>query len=91
MSEIGSSVRRLLWGKNGVGQLLAMENMLHSQDTASKIQEASPSAEEVETFWETVTEAKHALSEARDRGDMSEAGEFADEVRDLKDWMELRS
>jgi hypothetical protein len=79
------------WRRNGVERLLGMEEVLESQESVDKAREVYPSAKEVKTFWDTVMEAKRVLGEARDRGHTSEEGEFAEEARALKDWVELRS
>jgi hypothetical protein len=79
------------WRGTGVDRLLGMEEVLKSQESEDKAREVYPSVKEVKTFWDTVIEAKRVLGEARDRGHASEEGEFAEEVRALENWVELRS
>lgn len=79
------------WGKSGVERLLGMDNILEGQSLNSKARETYPGAEEVKKLWDTVMEAKRVLSEAKDRGHTSEEGEFVEDIRVLKDWVELRT
>jgi hypothetical protein len=79
--------------KTQVLQLLKVRKNIEQMQTGGGggEYEAYPSTEEVEAFWATVTEAKRVLNEAKDRGHTERDGEFQEEVRELKEAVEVRT
>lgn len=76
------------WGPTPVMQLLEAHKLLESKEGEG---EPYPGTTEVKAFWSTVTETKRVLNEAKDRGHTEISGAFQEEVRDLKDAVEIRA
>jgi hypothetical protein len=70
--------------------LLEMDDILRESESEREVEkEAYPSRGKVDRFWNNVVEAKQVLTEAKDRGYSSENGEYWQEIRDVKDAVEL--
>ncbi|KAI4690332.1 hypothetical protein J4E81_007485 [Alternaria sp. BMP 2799] len=50
-----------------------------------------PDADTVHRFWHVVSEARHVLNEAKERGHTSELGEWWEMVAEVKEWVEGRA
>jgi len=50
-----------------------------------------PDADTVHRFWHVVSEARHVLNEAKEKGHTSEQGEWWEMVREVKEWVEGRA
>ncbi|CAO2652606.1 Nn.00g008890.m01.CDS01 [Neocucurbitaria sp. VM-36] len=57
----------------------------------SKHRAAFPRPDEVQRFWDVVIEARKTLGEAKDRSHTVEVGEWEDQVREVKELVEIRA
>ena len=87
--NVTAAVFTQLWGLSRVEGVLGIESTLSRDKKTLDVRESYPGTEEVKMFWDTVTEAKHVLNEAKDRGHAEEKGEFRDEVRAVKYCVEI--
>ncbi|KAF2827975.1 hypothetical protein CC86DRAFT_438858 [Ophiobolus disseminans] len=86
-----AAVFRQVWAATPIERLLKISRILDSTSFHQSSQAPSPSPVGVEAFWTSVAEAKQVLNDARDRGHREEIGAFRDEVKAVREGVEMRA
>lgn len=76
-------------GGNQIDKLIDMQKLLDRPQPS--LAQVHPAEVKVKEYWDMVVEAKQTLSAARDRGHTSEEGDWQEEVRQLKNALEMRT
>jgi hypothetical protein len=82
------------WARSPAAKLLETEKVLKGLDGGSKNLAKSavyPGLEERKGYWDTITEARRLLIEAKERGHTHREGEYREEVGNVKEWVEMRT